>query len=584
MGRLLASLRSRVFAATALVAVLPIVGALAFVTSRVASQAEDELRRGVEESSRLVAQYHRVRRETGRERARLVADMPRLKAAVATGDPPTVEDTARDYRDRVDADVLVVRDARGRTLASLGLRAVPDVGGGAEGGEAYVLDGDRLLETFDAPLLVGSTTPELLGQLTLGFALDDAVAARLRALTGSHVVIAHEGRVLASSLPRPIAPSVVSALRAPGVVHVDIDGDDWVGMTRSFGSAGEDPLALVLRSRAEAMKPLRTLRTALLVAALVAVAISLLLSWAVARTVTRPLAALTDGMKQVAATGDLTRKIGPGRPWDDEDARLVARTFNILTDSVARFQKEAALRDRLTALGRLSTVIAHEVRNPLMVIKGSLRTLRREAVSAEDRREATADIDAEVARLDRIVGDVLDFARPLKVDAAPTDLARLCRDAARSALEAGGAVPLAFALDPSLGTVVTDPERVRGVVANLVANARDGVRARHDESGGQGPPPVEVGGRRLGLDRVLLWVADRGVGIAATDLPHLFEPYFTTKRTGTGLGLAIARKVAEGLGGAIRVDSREGEGTRIEVELPDGARTAGTDLASPEGS
>jgi len=586
MGRLLASLRSRVFAATALVAVLPIVGALAFVTSRVASQAEDELRRGVEESSRLVAQYHRVRRETGRERARLVADLPRLKAAVATGDPPTVEDTARDYRERVDADVLVVRDARGRTLASLGLRTVPDVGGGEESGEAYVLDGDRLLETFDAPLLVGTATPELLGHLTLGFALDDAVAARLRALTGSHVVIAHEGRVLASSLPRPIAPSVLSALRAPGVVHVDIDGDDWVGMTRSFGSTGEDPLALVLRSRAEAMKPLRTLRTALLVAALVAVAISLLLSWAVARTVTRPLAALTDGMKQVAATGDLTRKIGPGRPWDDEDARLVARTFNILTDSVSRFQKEAALRDRLTALGRLSTVIAHEVRNPLMVIKGSLRTLRREEVSAEDRREATADIDTEVARLDRIVGDVLDFARPLKVDAAPTDLAQLCRDAARSALEAGGDVPLAFALDPSLGTVGTDPERVRGVLANLVANARDSVQARH---GGGGPggadlPQVEVGGRRLGPDRVLLWVADQGVGIAAADLPHLFEPYFTTKRTGTGLGLAIARKVAEGLGGAIRVDSREGEGTRIEVELPDGAPTAGTNLADPEGS
>ena len=76
-------------------------------------------------------------------------------------------------------------------------------------------------------------------------------------------------------------------------------------------------------------------------AALVAVAISLLLSWAVARTVTRPLAALTDGMKQVAATGDLTRKIGPGRPWDDEDARLVARTFNILTEYIKHFRRFA---------------------------------------------------------------------------------------------------------------------------------------------------------------------------------------------------------------------------------------------------
>ena len=66
----------------------------------------------------------------------------------------------------------------------------------------------------------------------------------------------------------------------------------------------------------------------------------------------------------------------------------------------------------------------------------------------------------------------------------------------------------------------------------------------------------------------MLWVADRGPGIPPTDLPHVFEPYFTTKRTGTGLGLAISRKVVEALGGALRIESREGEGTRVELELP----------------
>ena len=67
---------------------------------------------------------------------------------------------------------------------------------------------------------------------------------------------------------------------------------------------------------------------------------------------------------------------------------------------------------------------------------------------------------------------------------------------------------------------------------------------------------------------MLLWVEDRGRGVAPADLPHVFEPYFTTKRTGTGLGLAIARKVVEALGGTIRMESREGEGTRVEIELP----------------
>ena len=578
MGRLLASLRSRVFAATAVVAVLPIGAALGFVTIRVARQAEDELRRSLEEASRLVARYHRVRRETGRERVRLVADLPKLKAAVATGHPMTVEETARDYRTQVEADVFVVTDGGGRPLASLGLRRTR--GAATDAGPGYLVDGERLIETFASPILLGTETPETLGHLTLGFALDDQVAAGLRALTGSHVAVAYEGRVFATSLARPLDPGVVATLRAGGLARLEIAGEDWVALSQPLGDEGPgQPTALVLRSREEALGPLRTLRTALGVAALVAVAISLLLSWAVARTVTRPLAALTDVMKEVAATGDLTRKIGSGGAWDDEDARLVARTFNTLTDSIARFQREAALRDRLSALGRLSTVIAHEVRNPLMVIKGSIRTLRGDGASPEDVREAAADIDHEVSRLDRIVGDVLDFARPLKVEAGPTDLAAVCRDAARAALDGCADIGFADALDPSLGTVVTDGERIRTVMVNLVANARDSVRVRRSEeetrSGRDSGPCLEVGGRRLSYGRVLLWVRDRGTGIAPADLPHLFEPYFTTKRTGTGLGLPIARKVVEALGGWIHVESGEGEGTRIEIELPDAAAGTG---------
>ena len=319
----------------------------------------------------------------------------------------------------------------------------------------------------------------------------------------------------------------------------------------------------MLRSRTEALRPLSALQAALGVAALVAVGLGLLLSWALARTVTRPLAALTDAMKRIAATGDLGLSLGAGRPWDDEDARLVARTFGALTDSIARFQREATLRERLSALGRLSTVVAHEVRNPLMIIKGSLRGLKREGVAAEV-REAAADIDHEVARLDRIVGDVLDFARPLRLERAPVDVHDLARAAARAALEGADGTAARFALEASAGTILTDDERLRGVLVNLIANARESLLA----AGRSGGEEIEIGARGLDRGGVVLWVADRGPGIPAADLAHVFEPYFTTKRTGTGLGLAIARKVVEALGGAIRIESREGEGTRVEIELP----------------
>ena len=123
-------------------------------------------------------------------------------------------------------------------------------------------------------------------------------------------------------------------------------------------------------------------------------------------------------MREMAGSGDLTRRIpvSPEGRWQDEDARLLATTFNAMTDSIARFQREANQRERLSSLGRLSTVIAHEIRNPLMIIKTSLRALRRDDAGQEQVQRAARDIDEEVTRLNRIVTEVLDFARPIKFD------------------------------------------------------------------------------------------------------------------------------------------------------------------------
>jgi signal transduction histidine kinase len=565
MGRPLASLRSRVFVAAALVAVLPLAAALLFVTRRVAQQAEVELTRSLDEAARLVGQYHGSRIETATERALLVADLPRLKAAVATGDPPTVEQVASEYRASVRSDVFAVADRAGRTLASLGVSAGswPAPGGAA----AFLVDRGRLLETVAVPILLGEQAPETLGHLTLGFALDDAFATRLNALTGSHVAVVKQGRVFASTLPRELDGALGAAHDARG--GLDLAGEDYAVTHAALGGEADAPFVLVLRSRAEALRPLRTLRDVLAVAAVAAVAVSLLLSWAVARTVTRPLAALTDAMKEIAATGDLARRLGPGRAWDDEDARLVARSFGTLTDSIARFQREASLRERLSALGRLSTVVAHEVRNPLMIIKGSLRVLRREGAMPDEVREAAADIDTQVARLDRVVGDVLDFARPLRIEPASVDASAIAREAAHAALEGAAGMSVHFSFEPGAGSLVTDGERLRSALVNLVANARDSLQARLErDPAAAEPATVAVGSRRLDSGRLLLWVEDAGEGIAAPDLPHVFEPYFTTKRTGTGLGLAITRKAIEALGGTLRLESRQGTGTRVEIELP----------------
>ena len=161
------------------------------------------------------------------------------------------------------------------------------------------------------------------------------------------------------------------------------------------------PVALILRSRTAQLQSLQTIHSFLLLTAVVAVLVAILLSFAVARTIAQPLAAITDVMREVAATGDLTRKIAVrhGNRWDDEDARLLATTFNTLTDSIAQAQREISQRERLSSLGRLSTVIAHEVRNPLMIIKASLHSLRQPDGTADAVHEAVHDSDEEVSVL-----------------------------------------------------------------------------------------------------------------------------------------------------------------------------------------
>jgi signal transduction histidine kinase len=336
---------------------------------------------------------------------------------------------------------------------------------------------------------------------------------------------------------------------------------------------GTTAATLVLQSPTERLRFLRTVNTALVVAAFTAVLLATILSYGVARTVTRPLGAITDTMREVATTGDLTRKItlrGPAA-FQDEDARLLANTFNTLTDSIARFQREATQKDRLLSLGRLSTVIAHEVRNPLMIIKAALRSLRPEA-SPDEIREAVHDIDEEVVRLNRIVNDVLDFARPPVLSFESTDLTRLCQDAAEAASRVGDGPPVATDVPPPGLVVTTDVERLRTALVNILANARQAVVAReatgngHAESG-PAEPAVLLSLRRNGAGRISLRITDRGVGIRPEDLPQIFDPYFTTRRTGTGLGLPIARNIIEALGGTLAVRSSQA-GTIIDIELP----------------
>lgn len=588
---LLSSLTNRIFLAVALLVTLAIGATAAFVTARVTAQAEHDLQRGLVESGAVVARQSEALVERSTLLTRLIADLPKLKAAVATSDPPTVQPLAVEYQAMLpQSSLVVVTDADGRVLASAGaiavggpaLPALPSVRPAMAGTAASAFLGHPagILHVLSVPITVGAEPPAVAGTLSVGYLLDETVAADFRGLTGSEIAFSLDGRIRASTLPREAWPAFERTPATTEVSRLTVGRDEFLHLSgplvpRAAGapSAAEPmPRVVVIRSRTEQLRFLGPIRTGIAVTALLTVLLAILLSYAVARTVTRPLGAITSVMREVAATGDLTRQIPEqAGVWQDEDARLLASTFNALTHSILRFEKEAALRERLSSLGRLSSVIAHEIRNPLMVVKAAARTLRQPEAGSEAHREALDDLDAEVLRLNRIVTEVLDYARPLTFTWAEADVAAVCREAAQAAGAAEPETVVTVTADrDAVEPLVTDAERLRTVLVNVITNASQATRAARAgaEAGRAEPGPVQVHAAARPGGGAAIVVRDRGAGIDAAHLPRVFEPYFTTRRGGTGLGLAISRNIVEGLGGTITIRSDAAAGTELRIELP----------------
>ena len=414
---ILSSLRNRIFLTSALLAVLSIGAAIYLVSARVTSELEESLQHEIRSTGDLVEQLRTTRAQMFAMSARLIADAPTLKAAVDTNDPATVQNNATIYQNQLNSNLLLVTNKAGDVLATVGTgpRAAlvdatqPSVRKAIDGGESLSLipQPDGILHLVTVPIVIGISHPDILGTLSVGFLLDDAFARQLKQVTGSEIAFGMDGQILASTLPREARPALAALLDGANThANVTFRDEEYVALSLPLAQANaaglsKGPVAVILRSRTEQLRFLHTIHTELGGTAVIAVILATVLSFAVARTITRPLATITAVMREVAATGDLTRKIvlRHASEWDDEDAQLLATTFNTLTDSIAQAQREISQRERLSSLGRLSTVIAHEVRNPLMIIKAALHTLRQANVSAAAVREAAADIDGEVVQL-----------------------------------------------------------------------------------------------------------------------------------------------------------------------------------------
>ena len=313
-------------------------------------------------------------------------------------------------------------------------------------------------------------------------------------------------------------------------------------------------------SLAEVDREIAHSRKVILGAAVAAVAAGgLMLWWLNRRLVLKPVAALVEGTRRVAA-GDLGTEIPV---TSRHELGELARAFNEMIRTLGETQRQLTQADKLASVGRLAAGVAHEINNPLTGVLSYASLLRKRL---DQDAAACEDLDVivrETVRCRGIIRGLLDFARPAAPARKPMDLNEVIRRAVSVVMTqlSLNQVDLSLHLEGELPEVLADPNQIQQVVVNLLINAADAI--------GEGGGSIRATTRRGPGESLELAIEDSGRGIAAEDLPRIFEPFFTTKGNhGTGLGLAVSWGIVEAHGGSLEVQSEPGRGTCFTLRLP----------------
>lgn len=520
-------------------------------TRLTALSLEDEVQTGF----RAYVSLWRARAEMLSSISQILSRMSDVRAAFSTGDAATIRDTAGEIWTRLAREdaIFLVCDPQGGVIASLGrapsppLRALPFVRAAARRfptqSSGFQLLGGTLFQIVVTPVYVSTARePALINVLVAGYAVDDGVANGLQAATGeTQFEFEVSGRTVAASggARLPASSPFVRELRRP---LLDLGGHTLgeLRISRSFEAARQH---------------VQRLRRDVFVIWAVALAAGLLLIYLLARKFLRPLAEL-DGAARQIAQGDLDVHLKASS--EDEVGRL-AHSFNSMSASLREARQELIRQERIATIGRLSTSLVHDLRNPLAAIYGGAEMLVDSHLSPEQVRRLAANIYKSSRRIQELLQDLLHASQESAAHREPCPLAEMVRAAAGDCRQAAGAGQVAVLLDipPDLELTVAR-SRVERVFLNLIGNAVEAM-----PGGGE----VRVTARR-GDGHILVCVADNGPGVPEHIREKLFQPFVTAgKRSGLGLGLALSRQTVLDHGGDLWLEPAP-RGAHFCLRLP----------------
>ncbi|MBW2274305.1 MAG: HAMP domain-containing protein [Deltaproteobacteria bacterium] len=290
------------------------------------------------------------------------------------------------------------------------------------------------------------------------------------------------------------------------------------------------------------------------VGALLVVVLALAFTLRLRNAVLAPLDRLADAARRFGS-GDSRVRVGN---VGEGEFRALAEAFDAMAEELEARERRLVESERLAAIGQLAAGVAHEINNPIGIIRGYLKTMGPDS-PPETLREELQILDEEAAACQSIAEDLVTFARAPELRRDSFALDTLLADTVRRFRETDESGGLPVRLDCPPGEVYADAGRLRQVVLNLLMNAAQ-VSAEDD--------PIEVDADRSADGDWQIRVSDRGPGIPAEDRGRVFEPFFSKRSGGSGLGLALCRGIVGAHGGSIRAEDRAGGGCVLRVTLP----------------
>jgi hypothetical protein len=316
-------------------------------------------------------------------------------------------------------------------------------------------------------------------------------------------------------------------------------------------------------------------REAFLIAIITIGAISSALGLLFMRFINVPIKKLTEVMRKVEE-GDLNIRVDI-QSKDEmgtlaENLNVMIEKLNYAKEEAEQYHQELIQRaDRMASIGELASGIAHEIRNPLAGIQGAIQILAEAFPREDSRREITDEIQKQIFKLEQLVKDLLNYAKPVPANYLPTDINQLVEKVLSFFITQRGKkedIVIGKKFSSSLPMTMINPNSMEQAFLNIILNAQKAMPKGGTLRVLTFPLNQKEDARKDIHPGVQIIFEDTGVGIPEENLPKIFDPFFSTRSDGTGLGLSITKNIVEQHGGRIEVESQVNEGTKIIITLP----------------